>query len=310
MPELPEVETVVRDLRPLVVGRTIQVVRQGSKTLRKPWQTEWSAAVAGLRIEGIRRRGKWIVVDLFAPPVERKRSKNRTVSPSISAEVPPAPRLIVHLGMTGQFTAVPVTDPAPDHLHVVFALDGGAELRFRDIRRFGSVTLHPDEAAVEAFFKHNGLGPEPFGLDPTYFRKAVRGTSRTLKAVLLDQGVVSGVGNIYADEACFRSGLHPQRRGKSLTCADADRLLESVEAVLTQAIDRRGSTIRDYVGGSGLRGGFQSEFRVYGRTGQPCPTCGEAIQCIRLSGRASHFCPSCQGSVKPRHTAHPRAGPS
>jgi formamidopyrimidine-DNA glycosylase len=334
MPELPEVETVVRDLRPLVVGRTIQVVRHGSKTLRKPWQTEWSAAVAGLRIEGIRRRGKWIVVDLLAPAVERKRSKSRTAregeapaephslhgsagaSPSraaqasIQGEVPPAPRLIVHLGMTGQFTAVPVTDPTPDHLHVVFALDGGAELRFRDIRRFGSVTLHPDEAAVEAFFNHNGLGPEPFGLDPAYFRKAVRGTSRTLKAVLLDQGVVSGVGNIYADEACFRAGLHPQRRGKSLTSADADRLLESVEAVLTQAIDQRGSTIRDYIGGSGLRGGFQAEFRVYGRTGQPCPTCGEAIKCIRLSGRASHFCPSCQGSGKPRHTAHPRAGPS
>ena len=271
MPELPEVETVVRDLRPLVVGRTITAAQQGPKRLRKPWRPEWNAAVRGHQIEALRRRGKWIVVDLSA-----------------------GPRLIVHLGMTGQFTAVPATEPRPDHLHLVFTLQGGRELRFRDTRRFGSVTFHRNEAAVADVFEENGLGPEPFGLDPAYFRDAVRKTTRTLKAILLDQRVVAGVGNIYADEACFRAQLHPGRRGKSLTPADADRLREAVEAVLTRAIDRRGSTIRDYIGGSGLKGGFQEEFAAYGRTGEPCPTCATAIECVRLAGRSSHFCPKCQ----------------
>ena len=195
--------------------------------------------------------------------------------------------------MSGQFTAVEPSEPHPDHLHLVFDL-GDRELRFRDQRRFGSVTYFPDEAAVEAFFDETGLGPEPFGLDPDHFRRAVRGTSRTLKAILLDQTVVAGVGNIYADEACFLAKLHPKRKGKSLTIAEADRLREVVEAVLTKAIEHRGSTIRNYVGGSGLRGGFQDNFAVYGRTGEPCGVCGTPIGCVRLSGRASHYCPSCQ----------------
>jgi formamidopyrimidine-DNA glycosylase len=270
VPELPEVETVVRDLRPLVVGRTIRGVRHGPKALRTPWQPEWNAHLAGLRIDAIRRRGKWIVIDLGGP------------------------HLVVHLGMTGQFTAVAASEDVRDHLHVVFELNGSRELRFRDPRRFGSVTVHPGEAAVEAFFATAGLGPEPFGLDPEYFRTAVRKSARTLKAILLDQTVVAGVGNIYADEACFRARVHPKRRGTSLSAADADRLREAIEVVLTHAIERRGSTIRDYVGGSGLGGGFQHEHAVYGRTGDPCGACGAAIRCVRLSSRASHFCPVCQ----------------
>jgi formamidopyrimidine-DNA glycosylase len=202
--------------------------------------------------------------------------------------------------MTGQFTAVAADTPAPGHLHLVLDLDDGTELRFRDPRRFGSVTLHPDEAAVDAFFEQVGLGPEPFGLDPDYFRAAVRKSARTLKAILLDQGVVAGVGNIYADEACFRAGLHPRRRGTSLTRADADRLREAVEAVLTTAVAHRGSTISDYVGGSGLPGEFQDAHAVYGRTGKPCRTCGSAIECVRLSGRSSHYCPKCQKSSPQR----------
>jgi formamidopyrimidine-DNA glycosylase len=204
--------------------------------------------------------------------------------------------------MTGQFTAVPAGEPEPDHLHLVFALDDGTELRFRDVRRFGSVTLFPDEAAVEAFFAAAGLGPEPFGLDPKAFRAAVRGSARTLKAVLLDQTVVAGVGNIYADEACARAGLHPARTGSSLTPAECDRLRTAIEAVLTTAIAARGSTIRDYVGGSGLAGGFQLEHRVYGRTGEPCRACGRAIERVVLAGRSSHFCPACQ-PAKPRVAA-------
>ena len=279
MPELPEVETVVRDLRPLLAGRTITAARHSKHKLRGAWRAPWNAAVAGARIEGVRRRGKWILIDL--------------VSREPKASVP---LLRVHLGMSGQFTVVPAGEPEADHVHVVFALDNGSELRLRDPRRFGAAELFPDRAAVEAEMNAE-LGPEPFGLDAAYFRDAVRGTSRNLKALLLDQTLVAGVGNIYADEALFHAKLHPGRTGKSLTPAECDALREAVEAVLTKAVASRGSTIRDYVGGSGLRGGFQNEHAVYGRTGEPCPVCGTAIECARYAGRASHFCGSCQPSA-------------
>jgi formamidopyrimidine-DNA glycosylase len=282
MPELPEVETVVRDLRPLLAGRTIRALRQSKRKLRRPWKSDWSAAAVGLRVEGIRRRGKWILVDTTDD----------------------GPVLRVHLGMTGQFTVVPAAEQEPDHLHLVFELDDGKELRFRDPRRFGSAELFADRAVLEEMM--NGeLGPEPFGLDADYFREAVRGTSRNLKAILLDQQVVAGVGNIYADESLFLAKLHPGRKGKSLTPAECDRLRGAIATVLTRAIESRGSTIRDYVGGSGLRGGFQNEFAVYGRTGEPCPACRSAIKCVRLAGRASHFCPACQ-RISPRRTPRTR----
>jgi formamidopyrimidine-DNA glycosylase len=271
MPELPEVETVVRDLRPLLVGRTLTAVRAGPNRLRRPWLAAWEPNVVGATVAAVRRRAKWIVVEL-------------------------APRgsvLLVHLGMTGQFTVAPSADPVAGHTHLVFPLDNGTDLRFRDVRRFGSVEWFPDVAAVEAFLADR-LGPEPFDLDPAAFRDAVRKSARPVKAIMLDQTVAAGVGNIYADEALHRAGLHPERRGPTVTPAEADRLREAIAAVLTHAIDSRGSTIRDYVGGSGLRGGFQDEFRVYGRTGQPCPGCTTAIAVVRVAGRSSHYCPRCQ----------------
>jgi formamidopyrimidine-DNA glycosylase len=209
--------------------------------------------------------------------------------------------------MTGQFTVVRATEPYPDHLHVVFALDNDTELRFRDPRRFGAAEYFPDRAMVESAMNAE-LGPEPFGIDADYFRTAVRGTARNLKAILLDQTVVAGVGNIYADEACYRANLHPGRAGKSLTTEDCDRLRTAIEAVLTKAIDSRGSTIRDYVGGSGLSGGFQNELAVYGRAGEPCLTCGRAIASARYAGRASHYCPACQPGKRVRARAPRRGG--
>jgi formamidopyrimidine-DNA glycosylase len=286
MPELPEVETVVRDLRPLLVGRSIVGVRQSRKKLRKPWDAAWNAAVTGTKIEGVRRRGKWILLDLVEGA-----AVGRAVP--VAARHAESPCLRVHLGMTGQFTVVPADTPELDHLHLVFALDNDTELRFRDQRRFGSVEWFPDRIALETEMNAE-LGPEPFGMDGAAFRDAVRGTGRNLKAVLLDQTIVAGVGNIYADEALFRAQLHPARTGKSLTPEECDRLREAIEAVMTRAIESRGSTIRDYVGGSGLRGGFQNEFAVYGRTDLPCPVCGTAVQCVRLAGRSSHYCPLCQ----------------
>jgi formamidopyrimidine-DNA glycosylase len=271
MPELPEVETVVRDLRPLVVGQRVAAVRVGRKRLRRPWRRAWTARACGAVIGGIRRRGKWIILDLDT-----------------------GARLVVHLGMTGQFTATPKTVPTPDHTHLVFTMEGEVgELRFRDVRRFGSVEWLADEADVQKFLLGK-LGPEPDRLDPAAFEEAVRKTKRPLKAILLDQRVVAGVGNIYADEALHQARLHPERRGITLARVELNRLREAIAAVIARAIEHRGSTIRDYIGGSGLRGGFQDRHAVYGRTGKPCPTCAAPIAVARVAGRSSHYCPRCQ----------------
>lgn len=277
MPELPEVETVVRDLRPLLAGRTITGVWAGPAKLRRPWETAWAMQVVGATVAEVRRRGKWIVVPLAPRPS------------------PPGARgtILVHLGMTGQFTVCPAADPRPDHTHLTFDLDDGTQLRYRDARRFGSVEWFPPGTDVEQHLDGK-LGPEPFGLPARPFRAAVRASKRTLKAILLDQSVVAGVGNIYADESLHRAKLHPETRGADVSDAACDRLRKAIETVLTRAVESRGSTIRDYVGGSGLRGGFQTEFAVYGRGGAACPTCGAEIEVVRVAGRSSHFCPACQ----------------
>jgi formamidopyrimidine-DNA glycosylase len=271
VPELPEVETTLRDLRPAVTGRRIAAVEAGLRRLRKPWSADWAARLVGRTIRGGRRRGKWIVLDLDDGAA-----------------------LVFHLGMSGQLTATRAAAPRADHTHLVLGLEGGGELRFRDVRRFGSATLFPDAAAVERFFDEAGLGPEPFDLDPRRWRQRLAATKRNLKAVLLDQRLAAGVGNIYADESLFQARLHPARLATSLTTAEAGRLRKAIVAVLERAIRRRGSSIRDYVGGSGEGGAYQNEFRVYGRTGEPCPRCRTPIERVRLAGRSTHFCPRCQ----------------
>jgi formamidopyrimidine-DNA glycosylase len=277
LPELPEVETVVRDLRPLLSGRTITGAWAGKPKLRRAWKKTWEKELVGAKVGEISRRGKWILLALSDKAHGQR----------------PVGMLLIHLGMTGQFTVVPAATPLQAHTHRVFDLDNATQLRFRDIRRFGSVEWYPTEAAALAGIGES-LGPEPFDIPAVEFAHAVRSSMRTLKAILLDQSVVAGVGNIYADEALFRAGLHPERRGNTLTYAECDRLRVAIETVIARAIDSRGSTIRDYVGGSGLRGGFQNEHAVYGRTGEPCLTCQKEIVRVVLGGRSSHFCPTCQ----------------
>jgi formamidopyrimidine-DNA glycosylase len=270
VPELPEVETVVRDLRPLLVGRSFVDIVVGKKALRRKWSRAWNVKLVGRRIDSIERRGKWILIDLGEP------------------------WLCVHLGMTGQFTVA--NGPRQDHTHLIWTLDDKNELRFRDVRRFGSVTYYPDRGALDRFFVENALGPEPFHLDANYWRDALKSSKRNLKAILLDQTIVAGVGNIYADESLFEARLKPTLRGIDLHARQSEKLRRAVIAVLTRAIEQRGSSIRDYIGGSGLKGQFQDEFCVYGRTGEPCVRCKKPIEKIKLAGRSTHFCAKCQRS--------------
>jgi formamidopyrimidine-DNA glycosylase len=271
VPELPEVETVVRDLRPHLVGRRLARVHAGRRALRRKWSPAWARQITGRPVRDITRRGKWILLDLDGP------------------------WLLVHLGMTGQFKVVPVGSLKEDHTHLIFGLDDGVtELRFRDIRRFGSVSLFAGRDLLEQFFQKSGLGPEPWDLAPGYWRTCFAKTSRCLKAVLLDQRVVAGVGNIYADESLFEAKLNPSILGKDLPSPKAQSLRRAVVAVLERAINCHGSSIRNYVGGSGLEGEYQNEFRAYGRTGEPCPRCRTPIERVVLAGRATHFCPRCQ----------------
>ena len=271
MPELPEVETVVRELRPSLIGRRLVSVRLSEKALRRPWSPEWNPVLCGRDVEEIERRGKWIILRLQG---ERF--------------------LVLHLGMTGQLVVHPANTPVAEHTHLILELDNGKELRFRDIRRFGSATLLPHPDALKQFFDKVGLGPEPFDLDRHFWKERLAGTTRCLKAVLLDQRLIAGVGNIYADEALFEARLHPARVANTLSAAEVQRLGRWVVVVLRKAIDQRGSSIRNYVGGSGQKGKFQEQLRVYGRTGQPCRRCRTPIERIRLAGRSTHFCPSCQ----------------
>lgn len=277
MPELPEVETVVRDLRPLLCGKEITRVVNSGARMRLPWKKEWSTLLQGQKVERLNRRGKWILIDL---------SKGEC--------------LIIHLGMTGQLCVFPGAEPLQDHTHLIFSLGNGAfQLRFRDVRRFGSAEVVAS-AQVEGFFLRKKIGPEPFGVDQSYWLGRLMQSSRNLKAILLDQQILSGVGNIYADESLFDAGLHPERPGKSLTEKEALKLSKSIEKVLKKAIEKRGSTIRDYVGGSRLEGEFQDEFKVYGRDGEPCKRCKSLILRKVLAGRSSHFCPICQPMHLPR----------
>jgi formamidopyrimidine-DNA glycosylase len=254
-----------------LVGRRLGAVRVGRKRLRNRWSSAWARLLLGRTVGAIERRGKWILIDVDGP------------------------WLLVHLGMTGQLRVGPADAPRQPHTHIVFPLDDGdIELRYRDIRRFGSIQCFPARINLDANLAASGLGPEPFALAPSWWRQRLTGTARSLKAVLLDQTVVAGVGNIYADEALHEARLHPALPARDLTPRQADALRRAVVRVLNRAIAARGSTIRDYVGGNGLKGGYQEEFRVYQRTGEPCSRCKTPVERILLAGRSTHFCPACQ----------------
>jgi len=273
VPELPEVETIVADLRPHLTGRTIVGCELVFPTIvRHPEPEVFIDSVVGLRIAGMRRRGKFILIDLDNDLL-----------------------LVVHLGMTGQLRLIDPLTPLEKHTHAIFTLDDGRHVRYRDPRRFGRLLLGTEEALL-ASKKMPRLGPEP--IDPAFaseeLYQSLRKRRTSLKAVLLDQGAIAGVGNIYADESLHRARLRPDRLAGGLSRKSVQRLHESLRHSLQTAIANRGSSVDTYRDAWGEMGGQQEKLLVYGRAGEPCFTCGRPLSLIRLAGRSTVFCRRCQ----------------
>jgi formamidopyrimidine-DNA glycosylase len=270
MPELPEVETVRRGLALRISGRRIVRAELRRPDLRRPFPPALAARLDGARIGALGRRGKYILIELDADGL-----------------------LLLHLGMSGRVTAGSAALPGAPHDHVVLTLDDGTVIRFNDPRRFGLIDyVRRGEAAQHPLLC--GLGPEPLeaGFDGTYLRGALAGKLTPIKAALLDQRIVAGLGNIYVCEALFRAGLSPRRRAASIGPVRAGRLVTAIRSVLTEAIAAGGSSLRDYVQADGALGYFQHHWAVYGREGEPCPGCGcaEGVRRIVQSGRSTFYC--------------------
>lgn len=272
MPELPEVETVVRALNGALAGRTVKRAEFVGK-LREPFiAAEVTRLLGGRRILAVRRRAKYLVFDFGGPDA-----------------------LLAHLGMTGYFHIDPASEPRHKHDRVVFLMDRGDELRYADARRFGFVK--PVRLSAEGIPEELArLGPEP--LDRAFTGKAMlrRAEGRTcpVKVFIMDQEVVVGVGNIYASEALFLSGIDPRRAAGDLALEEWTRLVAKIKVVLRDAIKSGGSTIRNYRTVDGSEGGFQRVLRVYGRAGEFCSVCGNGVELVRLGGRSTFFCSRCQ----------------
>jgi formamidopyrimidine-DNA glycosylase len=273
MPELPEVETMVRDLRTRVVGRTITAVDApfpGSVVY--PGYPEFVQRVAGQEIVDIRRRGKYAGFSLASGDA-----------------------LIVHRGMTGSLLARPTGEPMEPHVRILFGLDDGTELRFDDARKFGKVFVM-ESTGAERPLPWSRMGPEPLGDDfsPDYLHRRVSSRKASIKSLLLNQEIVAGLGNIYVDEALFHAGIHPSRVACALSRPEIDRLYEAIRRVLRQAVGGRGTTFSNYRDIEGRSGRYQTLLQVFRRTGNPCPRCGTSIQRLVVAGRGTHFCPQCQ----------------
>jgi formamidopyrimidine-DNA glycosylase len=280
VPELPEVETIRRGLEPVLAGRVIAHAEVRRPDLRWPFPPRLGKRLTGRRVAALRRRSKYLLADLDGGET-----------------------LILHLGMSGrllvsgaQLGAFHHAHPAPEkHDHVVLDVEGGARITFNDARRFGALDLWPTPE-LETHRLLAGLGPEPLGngFDGAYLASRLAGRRTPVKAVLGDQRVVAGLGNIYLSEALWRARISPLRLARDVTPAEAEGLAAAVRAVLLDAIAAGGSSLRDYRRADGELGYFQHSFAVYDREGEPCPRCGGAIVRSVQSGRSSFWCPACQ----------------
>ena len=273
MPELPEVETVANGVHHRVAGDVIESVWLGSKP--EPFKTtprKMAEALTGRQIERVYRVGKYIVFDL----------DDKT-----------GPQWIVHLGMTGRLLVSAPDVEIPPHTHAILKLVSGRELRFVDPRRFGRLGIHwrGKDMSEDGF---RGTGLEPLTISLEEFTGLFRGHKTAIKAALLNQKLLHGVGNIYADESLFRAGIRPGRRAGRLTKEQLSRLHAALQTILKHAIALGGSSVSDYVDADGVKGFFQLEHRVYMRSGEPCLVCGTPIRRTVLGGRGTHYCPKCQ----------------
>ena len=270
MPELPEVETVANGVHERVRGARIDHVTIGphKEPLKSP-ASHIEETLTGARIAQVRRVGKTIVM-------------NVTKQDETGAQ------MTIHLGMTGRLLVSKAEIPVPPHTHAVLHLQDGREVRFVDPRRFGRIGI------VEEGTEYNGPGKEPLTISSEDFAALFKGRKTPIKAALLNQSLLHGVGNIYADESLFRAGIRPRRHAGRLSRAELARLHTALQTVLKHAIQLGGSSVSDYVDADGVRGFFQLEHRVYGRTGEPCKDCGAPIQRIIVGGRSTHFCKKCQ----------------
>jgi len=280
VPELPEVETIVRDLRPQLAGRrieSVQLTRDPAirrRLVRYPNPTKFVRNLRGRTIRSVERRGKYLVM-----PLDHD-----------------GERLVVHLGMTGHLRVWEPEETPVKHTHFRALLDSGLELRYDDPRQFGRLLLGTQDELVAGRAFPARLGPEPIHGDLTEaeFDSIVTSRRRPIKSALLDQSFLAGVGNIYADEACFRAGIRPSRWTHRLTARERRALYSAIQEVLENGIAARGSSIINYVDAFGVRGGNQEKLLVYGRSGEPCVKCGTPLQGARLAGRGTVYCRKCQ----------------
>ncbi len=302
MPELPEVETIARGLDKRIAGDVIESVWLGSKPEPlKSSPQEIAAVLEHSRIVHVRRVGKHIVFDLesYGAQVSKSarhgapaRSKTLGAPGLAGSETRVHAQWIVHLGMTGQLLIASPTTETAKHTHAVLKLKSGRELRFVDFRRFGRLAVVRMTPERETGF--NAPGAEPLDITIEDFIPLFHHRKTPIKSALLNQKLLSGVGNIYADESLFRAKVRPRRRAASLTRAELEKLHNGLKQVLREAIRLGGSSVSDYVDAEGREGFFQLKHRVYGREGKPCLVCGTPIKRVIIAGRSSHYCPHCQ----------------
>lgn len=284
MPELPEVETVLRGLKERVLGRRVMAVEVLNRQVIVGSSLDFEEAVSGRTIASLKRKGKALAIELASANGDEPR------------------HLLLRLGMTGQFTIERRDAPLPPHTHVRMALDGGKqEIRYRDVRRFGRIRCLT-RAELDRIFGR--LGPDAREIAEEQFLAALRGRHGAIKSWLMNQQLISGIGNIYADESLFAARIHPLTQAGRLSPESARLLLRAIRKVLNRAVELQGTSFRDYIDIEGRPGNFLPRLAAYQRTGRPCRRCGEAIRRVIVSGRSSHFCPHCQ--ARPRHPAKMR----
>ncbi|MCU1240946.1 MAG: Formamidopyrimidine-DNA glycosylase [Candidatus Acidoferrum typicum] len=287
MPELPEVETVARGLQKSIAGRRIVSVRLGKTDfIDDPAALEQH--LPGRQIESVERYGKFMLLRLSA---------RGNAAGELENEDADAASLLVHLGMTGQLAPCAAAQPCAKHTHVWFELDDGRELRYTDPRRFGRMAYLTGALLAEELTL---FGADPLLVSAEEFASCIRSRNAQIKALLLDQSVLRGVGNIYADESLWRAKIHPMRRGTELSKKQAQVLRRVLQDVLRKAITARGSSISDFLDAEGQPGEYQRHHRAYGREGKRCYRCGATIQRMIVAGRSSYFCPKCQPSPRVR----------